>query len=89
MPGDPQECRQHALTCKQMAECAATPECESFLHLSATWTRLAGELESVQGLLNVLNGGVRFDAPAVSVPDAENSPKLGKGPGAKSRQNGP
>ena len=38
MPGDPQECRQHALNCERMAEQAATPQMrETFLGLAKTW----------------------------------------------------
>ena len=57
MPGDPQECRQHARNCQQLAEHAATPEMrQSFLDLAKTWTRLAGELESVHRVLDALDG---------------------------------
>ena len=49
MPGDPNECREHAATCRQLADGA---NCDSarvaFLNLADTWERLAGELESVQ-----------------------------------------
>ena len=57
MPGDPQECRQHALNCKRMAEQAATPQMrETFLSLANTWTKLAVGLESAKSLLDRLNG---------------------------------
>jgi hypothetical protein len=58
MPGDPQECRQHALACEQLAEAAATDRMRlTFLHLSQTWRKLAAELESAQTLMVALNGG--------------------------------
>jgi len=56
MPGDPHECRQHALNCERLAEQAATPEMrETFLGLAKTWTKLAGELEAAKSLLDGLN----------------------------------
>lgn len=57
MPGDPQECRQHALDCVELAEHATTPNVrQTFLDLSETWLRLGRELDGAQGFLNVLNG---------------------------------
>ena len=45
MPGDPEECRQHAANCKALAEHAATPEArEHFLRLAEQWERLAADL---------------------------------------------
>jgi hypothetical protein len=41
MPGDPTECRQHALHCVELAEHAANPTRQTFLDLSETWLRLA------------------------------------------------
>ena len=42
MPGDPKECRQHALNCVQLAKTAELPEArDSFAHLARTWIRLA------------------------------------------------
>lgn len=53
----PQECRQHALDCVELAEHATTPKARQiFLDLSETWLRLARELDGAQGFLNVLNG---------------------------------
>jgi hypothetical protein len=53
----PQECRQHALDCVELAEHATTPKArQTFLDLSETWLRLARELDGAQGFLNVLNG---------------------------------
>ena len=52
MPGDPKECRQHALNCVQLAKTAATPEHRNrFAHLARTWIRLAEELERIQAVL--------------------------------------
>ena len=67
-PGDPQECRQHALTCTQLAEEALTPNAkQTFLHLSDTWTKLAAELEAAQAFVSAMNG-VKFDRPETGSP---------------------
>jgi hypothetical protein len=55
MPGDPNECRRHALNCLQLAETALTPEArEHFYKLAETWTNLAAELESTQSFLKTM-----------------------------------
>ena len=47
MPGDPKECRQHAVNCVQLAKTAESPEArDRFAHLARTWIRLAEEIES-------------------------------------------
>jgi hypothetical protein len=52
MPGDPNECRQHARTCAHLAQTAATPEeRQSFANLTNMWLRLASELESTLALV--------------------------------------
>jgi hypothetical protein len=57
MPGDPKECRQHALSCMLLAKEATTSQSRQTLqNLSQSWTRLAAELEDAQALLNALNG---------------------------------
>ena len=46
MPGDPKECRQHALNCVHLAKGATTPELrDHFAKLARTWIKLAEELE--------------------------------------------
>ena len=56
MPGDPKECRQHALNCTLLAkEATAAQSKEIFQNLAQSWNRLAAELEDVQALLNALN----------------------------------
>jgi hypothetical protein len=41
MPGDPRECRQHALTCVRLAQTSASPQArEQFASLANTWLRL-------------------------------------------------
>jgi hypothetical protein len=53
MPGNPKECRAHALNCALLAKNASTPETRAtFLHLQRSWTRLAVELEQAEVLLN-------------------------------------
>ena len=56
MPGDPNQCREHALNCRQLAETASSPTLQqTFLDLAKQWTRLANELVDAYGLLNALN----------------------------------
>jgi len=56
MPGDPNECRIHAMNCMQMAETATTPELRrTYVDLAHQWNRLAVELEDAQSLLGTLN----------------------------------
>jgi hypothetical protein len=46
MPGDPKECRQHALACVRLAQTSASPQVrEQFANLAWTWIRLADDLE--------------------------------------------
>ena len=52
MPGDPKECRQHALNCAQFARAASTPEArDHFAQLARMWIRLADELDQTQAFL--------------------------------------
>ena len=56
MPGDPKECRQHALNCVRLAQTATTPQSrERFANLAQTWVRLAEELEHAQAFLSSLD----------------------------------
>jgi len=54
MPGDPNECRQNAANCAELARAAAPSEREAFLALAATWKRLAAEFEADARLLQAL-----------------------------------
>ena len=52
MPGDPNECRQQAERCAELARLANTPEGrETFLSLQMTWIRLAMELTQAKALI--------------------------------------
>jgi len=52
MPGDPKECRQHALNCVHLAKYASTAELrDHFAKLARTWITLADELEQSEALL--------------------------------------
>ncbi len=56
MPGDPKECRQHAVACLRLAQTAASPEArEHFASIANTWLKLADELETTKALLAALN----------------------------------
>jgi hypothetical protein len=55
MPGDPKECRQHALTCVRFAQTSPSPQQrDHFANLARTWIRLAEDLERCQTFLNTL-----------------------------------
>ena len=55
MPGDPKECRQHALACVRLAQTSASPQArEEFANLARTWIRLADDLEQTLVLPDVL-----------------------------------
>jgi hypothetical protein len=52
MPGDPRECRRHALNCVHLAQEAPSPYArEQFAQLARTWIRLAEDLERSQAVL--------------------------------------
>ena len=54
MPGDPKECRQHALNCVRLAQTSSTPQArEQFANLARTWIRLADDLERTLVILDV------------------------------------
>jgi hypothetical protein len=56
MPGDPKECRKHALNCTLLAKQASTEASkQTFLSLSKSWTRLAAELQDAGALLKALS----------------------------------
>ena len=56
MPGDPKECRQHALTCARLAQTLASPQArERFASLANTWLRLADDLERTLALLETFD----------------------------------
>jgi hypothetical protein len=49
MPGDPNQCREHAAHCRQFAANAPNElVAENFSNLALTWERLAAELESTE-----------------------------------------
>jgi hypothetical protein len=56
MPGDPQECRRHALTCVRLAQTSASPQArEEFASLANTWLRLATDLEQARAFLGAMD----------------------------------
>jgi hypothetical protein len=53
MPGDPEECRAHALRCAELAASAKTPQLKKTLSdLSRSWAQLAVQLETTEELLH-------------------------------------
>ena len=56
MPGDPKECRQHALNCVRLAQTSSTPQAiEEFASLANTWLRLAADLEQARAFLDPMD----------------------------------
>jgi hypothetical protein len=52
MPGDPNECREHAESCLRLAAETHNPQAkETFESLAQTWLRLAADLEAAKALL--------------------------------------
>jgi hypothetical protein len=71
MPGDPQECRKHAINCRQLAETATNETARrAFENLAATWERLASELESATLFLQAMDD----IEPKASAPIGLNGP---------------
>jgi hypothetical protein len=55
MPGDPNECRQHAANCRRLAQAATAKTArDTFLNLAATWEALATELESAERFIEAM-----------------------------------
>jgi len=55
MPGDPKECREHALRCIALAAKTERQELKgTLLDLAKRWTRLAVELEAAYALRDVV-----------------------------------
>ena len=75
MPGDPRECRQHALTYVQLVQTAATQQArENFAKLARAWIRLAEDLEWSQAFLVAVNK--RWNRPAEKGADRSRRPRL-------------
>lgn len=52
MPGNPEECREHAKRCWALAGETKNPELKhSLLEIAQRWTRLATDLEATHDLL--------------------------------------
>lgn len=52
MPGDPEECREHAKRCWALAGEAKSPELkQSLFEIAQRWTRLASDLGATHELL--------------------------------------
>jgi hypothetical protein len=56
MPGDPKECRQHALNCVRLAQTSSSQQArDQFANLARTWIRLADEIERTEAFLATLD----------------------------------
>ena len=55
MPGDPEECRQHAKRCLALAGEARSPEIKnSLVEIAQRWAALATDLDATHKLLKAL-----------------------------------
>jgi hypothetical protein len=62
MPGDPRECRQHAVRCAELAINVKDVEFKAaYLALSKQWEMFAVELEGAEAMLSELNKNVEND----------------------------
>jgi hypothetical protein len=56
MPGDPKECRNNAVCCREMAARATSAAAKgTFENLADTWERLAMDLQRAQLFLEAMN----------------------------------
>lgn len=61
MPGDPNECRTHALECTNLAETALNKNArERFLYFASAWFKLASQIESSEALVSKWGGQSRL-----------------------------
>jgi len=59
MPGDPEECRAHALRCCELAHAPRNQVTrQKLLDLAGTWNKLAAELEVTRILLDEIEAEV-------------------------------
>jgi hypothetical protein len=57
MPGDPNECRTHALECTNLAETALNKKAhETFLYFASAWVKLASQIENSEALVDKWGG---------------------------------
>jgi hypothetical protein len=76
MPGDPKECKKHALNCMLLAKRASTEESkQTFLGLSRSWTRLAAELADAEAFLKAIS-----EIEVTDPPQAENPSPMSDAP---------
>jgi hypothetical protein len=53
MPGDPNECRAHALECTNLAETPLNKNArETFLYFAGAWFKLASQIEDNEAPVN-------------------------------------
>lgn len=58
MPGDPRECRQHAMRCAELAANVKDVDFKAtYLALAKQWEMFAAELEEAETTLKELNEG--------------------------------
>src|SRR5262249_10177459 len=83
MPGDPKECKEHAMNCTLLAKQASTEESkQTFLNLSKSWTTLANELEDAETFLKAISEIEVSNPP----PGKNNFPPKGQGKRRARRQ---
>jgi hypothetical protein len=61
MPGNPNECRTHALECTNLAETALNKNArETFLYFASAWFKLASQIENSEALVSKWGGQSRL-----------------------------
>jgi hypothetical protein len=68
MPGDPKECRLHALRCAELAGTARPQQLKAtLLELAKNWEKLAVDLQRTQSLVDEVSVNFKRPAEAASV----------------------
>ena len=61
MPGNPNECRTHALECTNLAETALNKNArETFLYFASAWFKLVSQIENSEALVSKWGGQSRL-----------------------------
>ena len=73
MPGDPTECRNHALRCLELAKSATSPQAKAKFPTASSWTHLATDLVA----MGVLIETEKTESKRPAKPPAENDGRGG------------
>ena len=77
MPGDPKECREHAMRCLKIAQEATNPALRASLEdIAQQWLRLAADLEATKPLLEAWGDPSFFGKLRSGAVNSASSPRL-------------